>query len=91
MEIITNKRKVKVMKKKIKFIFSENITLLRLLQNETFKNSLNEFGFDEIELIGDDRKNSSNYIYEKNKSDLSWLPMSISLIAITIAVITMIL
>lgn len=79
------------MKKKIKFIFSENITLLRLLQNETFKNSLNEFGFDEIELIGDDRKNSSNYIYEKNKSDLSWLPMSISLIAITIAVITMIL
>ena len=91
MEIITNKRQVKVMKKKIKFIFSENITLLRLLQNETFKNSLNEFGFDEIELIGDDRKNSSNYIYEKNKSDLSWLPMSISLIAITIAVITMIL
>lgn len=79
------------MKKKIKFIFSENITLLRLLQNETFKNSLNEFGFDEIELIGDDRKNSYNYIYEKNKSDLSWLPMSISLIAITIAVITMIL
>lgn len=79
------------MKKKIKFIFSENITLLRLLQNETFKNSLNEFGFDEIELIGDDRKNSFNYIYEKNKSDLSWLPMSISLIAITIAVITMIL
>lgn len=79
------------MKKKIKFIFSENITLLRLLQNETFKNLLNEFGFDEIELIGDDRKNSYNYIYEKNKSDLSWLPMSISLIAITIAVITMIL
>lgn len=79
------------MKKKIKFIFSENITLLRLLQNETFKNTLNEFGFDEIELIGDDRKNSYNYIYEKNKSDLSWLPMSISLIAITIAVITMIL
>ena len=79
------------MKKKIKFNFSENITQLRLLQNETIKNTLNEFGFDEIELIGDDRKNSSNYIYEKNKSDLSWLPMSISLIAITIAVITMIL
>lgn len=79
------------MKKKIKLIFRDNASLLRLLQNETFKNSLNEFGFDEIELIGDDRKNSFNYIYEKNKSDLSWLPVSISLIAITIAVITMIL
>lgn len=79
------------MKRKIKFIFRENTTLFRLLGDETFKNLLNESDFDEIELIGDDRKNSSNYIYEKNKSDLSWLPMSISLIAITIAVITMIL
>lgn len=79
------------MKKKIKLIFGDNASLFSLLQNETFKNSLNEFGFDEIELIGDDRKNSFNYIYEKNKSDLSWLPVSISLIAITIAVITMIL
>ncbi|MDU5466356.1 MAG: hypothetical protein E6084_00620 [Peptoniphilus harei] len=64
---------------------------MRLLRDETFKKLLNESGFDEIELIGDDRKNSFNYIYEKNKSDLSWLPVSISLIAITIAVITMIL
>lgn len=79
------------MKKKIKLIFGDNASLLRLLQNGTLKNSLNEFEFDEIELIGDDRKNSFNYIYEKNKSDLSWLPVSISLIAITIAVITMIL
>lgn len=79
------------MKKKIKFIFRENTTLFRLLRDETFKNLLNESDFDEIELIGDDRKNSFNYIYEKNKPDLSWLPMSISLIAITIAVITMIL
>lgn len=79
------------MKKKIKLIFRDNAILFRLLQNETFKNLLNESGFDEIELIGDDRKNSFNYIYEKNKTDLSWLPVSISLIAITIAVITMIL
>ncbi len=79
------------MKKKIRLIFRENTILLRLLRDETFKKLLNESGFDEIELIGDDRKNSSKYIYEKNKSDLSWLPMSISLIAITIAVITMIL
>ncbi len=79
------------MKKKIRLIFRENTILLRLLRDETFKKLLNESGFDEIELIGDDRKNSFNYIYEKNKSDLSWLPVSISLIAITIAVITMIL
>lgn len=79
------------MKKKIKLVFRDNSSLLRLLQNETFKNLLNESNFDEIELIGDDRKNSFNYIYEKNKSDLSWLPVSISFIAITIAVITMIL
>lgn len=79
------------MKKKIRLIFRENTILLRLLRDEAFKKLLNESGFDEIELIGDDRKNSSNYIYEKNKSDLSWLPVSISLIAITIAVITMIL
>lgn len=79
------------MKKKIKLIFGDNASLLRLLQNGTLKNSLNEFEFDEIELIGDDRKKSFSYIYEKNKSDLSWLPVSISLIAITIAVITMIL
>lgn len=79
------------MKKKIKLTFRENTILFRLLRDETFKNLLNESGFDEIELIGDDRKNSAKYIYEKNKSDLSWLPMSISLIAITIAVITMIL
>lgn len=79
------------MKKKIKLIFRENTTLFRLLQDETFKNLLNESGFDEIELIGDERKNSYNYIYEKNKSDLSWLPMVISVIAIAIAVITMIL
>lgn len=79
------------MKKKIRLIFRENTILLRLLRDETFKKLLNESGFDEIELIGDDRKNSCKYIYEKNKSDLSWLPMSISLIAITIAVITMIL
>lgn len=79
------------MKKKIKLNFRENTTLLRLLRDETFKKLLNESGFDEIELIGDERKNSFNYIYEKNKSDLSWLPMVISLIAITIAVITMIL
>lgn len=79
------------MNKKIRLIFRENTILLRLLRDETFKKLLNESGFDEIELIGDDRKNSSNYIYEKNKSDLSWLPVSISLIAITIAVITMIL
>ena len=75
----------------MKFILRENATLFRLLQDETFKKLLNESGFDEIELIGDDRKNSFNYIYEKNKSDLSWLPMVISVIAITIAVITMIL
>lgn len=79
------------MKKKIKLIFRENTTLFRLLQDETFKKLINESGFDEIELIGDDRKNSFNYIYEKNKSDLSWLPMVISVIAIAIAVITMIL
>lgn len=79
------------MKKKIRLIFRENTILLRLLRDETFKKLLNESGFDEIELIGVDKKNSSKYIYEKNKSDLSWLPMSISLIAITIAVITMIL
>ncbi|MFR7349493.1 hypothetical protein [Peptoniphilus sp.] len=79
------------MKKKMKLILRENATLFRLLQDETFKKLLNESGFDEIELIGDDRKNSFNYIYEKNKSDLSWLPMVISVIAITIAVITMIL
>lgn len=79
------------MNKKIRLIFRENTILLRLLRDETFKKLLNESGFDEIELIGDDRKNSFNYIYEKNKSDLSWLPVSISLIAITIAVITMIL
>ncbi|MDD6906319.1 hypothetical protein ACQRC6_06440 [Peptoniphilus sp. SGI.035] len=79
------------MKKKIKLVFRDNSSLFSLLQNETFKNLLNESNFDEIELIGDDRKNSFNYIYEKNKSDLSWLPVSISLIAITIAVITMIL
>lgn len=72
------------MKKKIRLIFRENTILLRLLRDETFKKLLNESGFDEIELIGDDRKNSFNYIYEKNKSDLSWLPVSISLIAITI-------
>lgn len=75
----------------MKLILRENATLFRLLQDETFKKLLNESGFDEIELIGDDRKNSFNYIYEKNKSDLSWLPMVISVIAITIAVITMIL
>ena len=75
----------------MKLIFRENTTLLRLLRDETFKNLLNESGFDEIELIGDDRKNSFNYIYEKNKHDLSWLPMVISVIAIAIAVITMIL
>lgn len=75
----------------MKLIFRENTTLLRLLRDETFKKLLNESGFDEVELIGDDRKNSFNYIYEKNKSDLSWLPMIISLIAIAIAVITMIL
>lgn len=79
------------MKKKVKLIFGDNVNLFRLLQNEKFKNLLNESGFDEIELIGDDRKNSFNYIYEKNKTDLSWLPVIISLIAITIAVITMIL
>lgn len=79
------------MKKKIKLVFRDNSSLFSLLENETFKNLLNESNFDEIELIGDDRKNSFNYIYEKNKSDLSWLPVSISLIAITIAVITMIL
>lgn len=79
------------MKKKIKLIFRENTTLFRLLQDETFKKLINDSGFDEIELIGDDRKNSFNYIYEKNKSDLSWLPMVISVIAIAIAVITMIL
>ncbi len=75
----------------MKLIFRENTTLLGLLRDETFKKLLNESGFDEVELIGDDRKNSFNYIYEKNKSDLSWLPMIISLIAIAIAVITMIL
>ncbi|WP_019132682.1 hypothetical protein [Peptoniphilus obesi] len=79
------------MKKKMKLIFRENTTLLGLLRDETFKKLLNESGFNEIELIGDDRKNSFNYIYEKNKSDLSWLPIIISLIAIAIAVITMIL
>lgn len=76
---------------KMKLIFRENTTLLGLLRDETFKKLLNESGFDEVELIGDDRKNSFNYIYEKNKSGLSWLPMIISLIAIAIAVITMIL
>lgn len=75
------------MKKKIKLTFRENTILFRLLRDETFKNLLNESGFDEVELIGDDRKNSFNYIYEKNKSDLSWLPMIISIIAIAIAVI----
>lgn len=79
------------MKKKMKLIFRENTTLFRLLQDETFKKLLNESGFDEIELIGNDRKNSFNYIYEKNKPDLSWLPMVISVIAIAVAVITMIL
>lgn len=79
------------MKKKMKLIFRENTTLLSLLRDETFKKLINESGFDEIELIGDERKNSFNYIYEKNKSDLSWLPIVISLIAIAIAVITMIL
>lgn len=75
----------------MKLIFRENTTLLSLLRDETFKKLINESGFDEIELIGDERKNSFNYIYEKNKSDLSWLPIVISLIAIAIAVITMIL
>lgn len=75
----------------MKLIFRENTTLLSLLRDETFKKLLNESGFDEIELIGDERKNSFNYIYEKNKPDLSWLPMVISVIAIAIAVITMIL
>lgn len=79
------------MNKKMKLIFRENTTLLSLLRDETFKKLINESGFDEIELIGDERKNSFNYIYEKNKSDLSWLPIVISLIAIAIAVITMIL
>lgn len=75
----------------MKLIFRENTTLLGFLRDETFKKLLNESGFYEVELIGDDRKNSFNYIYEKNKSDLSWLSIIISLIAIAIAVITMIL
>lgn len=75
----------------MKLIFRENTTLLSLLRDETFKKLLNESGFDEVELIGDERKNSFNYIYEKNKPDLSWLPMVISVIAIAVAVITMIL
>ena len=75
----------------MKLIFRENTTLFKLLRDETFKKLINESGFDEIELVGDERKNSFNYIYEKNKSDLSWLPMVISVIAIAIAVITMIL
>lgn len=75
----------------MKLIFRENTTLFKLLRDETFKKLINESGFDEIELIGDERKNSFNYIYEKNKPDLSWLPMVISVIAIAIAVITMIL
>lgn len=79
------------MKKKMKLIFRENTTLFKLLRDETFKKLINESGFDEVELIGDERKNSFNYIYEKNKSDLSWLPIIISLIAIAITVITMIL
>lgn len=86
-----NKRMVISIEEKMKLIFRENTTLLGLLRDETFKKLLNESGFDEVELIGDDRKNSFNYIYEKNKSGLSWLPMIISLIAIAIAVITMIL
>lgn len=80
-----------MVKKKMKLIFRENTTLFKLLRDETFKKLINESGFDEIELVGDERKNSFNYIYEKNKSDLSWLPMVISVIAIAIAVITMIL
>lgn len=75
----------------MKLIFRENTTLFKLLRDETFKKLINESEFDEVELIGDERKNSFNYIYEKNKTDLSWLPIIISLIAIAIAVITMIL